>query len=196
MLVFLCICILLLNLAAAYIRVGVNFYLDLFGNDGFIKVYVFGIRIFKAAVHFEHDEQKHNNLVIEHGKKQGKIHLNNDPKDKKSIAAMIRKPALSNMLVEKVSAHFTAGRVNDAFFTVALLQAMRVVFYGAFAPVKCRYSVQITESFTPVYNRDVWQTDFIGIIGISIADIIVSYIGSFFRKTQNAIECKKQEVAQ
>ena len=195
MLVFLSIAILALNLIVAHVRVGVNFYLDLFGNDGFIKAYVFGIRVFKAAVHFEHDEDKHNNLVIEHGKKQGKIHLNNDPEDKKSVAAMLRNPAFSNMLVEKVSAHFTAGRTNDAFFTIAVLQSARVLFYGTLAPVKCRYNVRITESFTPVYNKDMLQADFIGIIGISIADIIVSYMGSFFHRASSSVRTRKQEVA-
>ncbi|MCI8595994.1 MAG: hypothetical protein HFE35_04140 [Clostridia bacterium] len=192
MLVFLVVTILILSLSAAQIRVGLNFYLNLFGNDGFIKIYLFGIRVFHAAVHFEHDEEKRNNLVIEHGKKSGKIHLNTDVKDKKSIAAMLKNPAFENMLVEKVSAHFTAGRTNDSFFTIALLQSMRVLFYSFMAPVKCRYSVDITESFTPVYNRDVLQTDFIGIIGISIADIIVSCIKSIFKQTNNT---RKQEVA-
>lgn len=194
MLVFLCIVILVLTVLAMHIRVGMNVYWSLFGNDGFIKVYVFGIRVFKAAIHFEHDTLRQNSLVIEHGKKKGKIHLNNDPEDKRSIAAMLRNPAFSNLLIEKISAHFTAGRTNDTFFTVALVQALRVVFYGALAPVKCRYDVQITESFTPVYDKDVLQADVIGIIGISIADIIVSYVGSFFHRAKTA-GVKKQEVA-
>ena len=192
MLVFLVVTILILSLSAAQIRVGLNFYLNLFGNDGFIKIYLFGIRVFHAAVHFEHDEEKRNNLVIEHGKKSGKIHLNTDVKDKKSIAAMLKNPAFENMLVEKVSAHFTAGRTNDSFFTIALLQSMRVLFYSFMAPVKCRYSVDITESSTPSHNRDVLQTDFIGIRGISIVDIIVSCIKSIFKQTNNT---RKQEVA-
>ncbi len=182
MLVFLSVCILILNLVAAYVRVGVNFYLDFFGNDGFIKLYVFGIRIFKARIHFEHDENNSNNLVVEHGKKEGKIHLNNDPQDKKSVAAMLRNPAMSDILVEKISAHFTVGKTNDAFFTVGVLQTLRVLFYAFLAPVKCRYSMKITESFTPVYNRDVIHADFIGIIGISIADIIVSLVGNLIKK--------------
>lgn len=182
MLVFFSVCILILSLIALPIRAGINFYLNLFGNDGYIKVYIFGIRVFRAAVRFEHDEGHHNNLVIMHGKKEGKIHLNTDPQDKKSVAAMMKNPVMSNMLVEKLSAHFTAGKTNDAFFTVALMQAMRVIFYGALAPIKCRYSVKITESFTPVYNNDILQIDFIGIICISIADIIVSLVQSGLQK--------------
>lgn len=195
MLVFLIVLILLLTVVALPIRVGLNFYLNLFGNDGFIKVYLFGIRIFHASVRFEHDEDKHNNLILQHGKKSGKIHLNTDPSDKKSIAAMLKNPTLSNMLVEKISVHFTAGRTNDAFFTVTMIQSLRVLFYSVLAVIKCRYSVHITESFTPVYNKDILQTDFIGIISISIADIIVSLLGSLFRKPKG-IKQKKQEVAE
>ena len=193
MLVFFAVLILALTLVVIHITVGVNFYLDLFGNDGFIKIYIFGIRVFKAAVHFEHSASNTNNLIIEHGKKTGKIHLNTDTKDKKSIAAMMKNPAFSNVLVQKVSAHFTVGRTNDSFFTVALLQTFRVLFYAVMAVIKCRYDVKITESFTPIYNRDVLQVDFIGIIGISIADIIVSLAGSKLKKQPRKL--KKQEVA-
>lgn len=192
MLVFFSVTILILTVIAAHIRVGVNFYLDMFGNDGFIKIYIFGIRIFKAAIHFEHDKDKHNNLIIEHGKKSGKIHLNTDTRDKKSIAAMMKNPAFSNMLVEKISAHFTVGKNNDAFFTIALLQTFRVAFYAFMAMVKCRYNVAITESFTPMYNKNVLQVDFIGIIGISIADIIVSLISSKVGKRRKFV---RREVA-
>lgn len=191
MLVFLIILILLLSLLATPLRVGMHFYLNLFGNDGFIKIYFFGIRVFMAGVHFEHESTRHNNLVIDRKGKSDKIHLNTDPTDKKSVAAMMKHPALKNMLVEKISAHFIAGKTNDAFFTVALMQALRVLFYATLAPIKCRYSVQITESFTPVYNNDVLQTDFIGIISISIADIIMGYIqNGAKKKTRN-----NQEVA-
>ena len=195
MLVFLCICILVLSVIAADIRVGVNFYLDLFGNVGTIKAYVFGIRIFLAHVYFEHDEEGNNNLVIRHGKKQGKIHLNTDTEDKKSVAAMMKNPAFSLMDIEKLSFHCTAGKQNDAFFTVALLQALRVLFYGALAPIKCRYDVSISEEFTPVYNKDILQVDFIGIIEVSIADITVGCINGLLQKVR-MLERKKQEAVQ
>lgn len=191
MLVFLIIVIYLLTLLVLPIRVGFNCYLDLFGNDGFIKVYVFGIRIFKASLNFEHNADSTNNIVINHGNKHDKIHLSTDPKDKKSVAAMMKNPAFSNVLIDKLSVHFTAGKTNDAFFTVALLQGLRVVFYSMLAALKCRYDVKITESFTPVYERDILQTDFIGIINISIADIIVSLLVNKIKTADK----RNQEVA-
>lgn len=190
--VFFAITILLLNICAMYIRVGINFYLDVFGNDGFIKAYVFGIRVFKAKIHFEHDSDNHNNLVIEQGKKSDKLHINSDTNDKKSIAALMKNPAFKMLLIEKVSAHFTAGKINDSFFTVALLQSMRVLFYSVMAPLKCRYSMNITESFTPVYNRNIFQVDFISIIGVSVADIIVSTVSNLFKRNSKV---KLQEAA-
>ena len=189
MLVFFAVLILALTLVVIHIRVGVNFYLDLFGNDGFIKIYIFGIRVFKAAVHFEHSASNTNNLIIEHGKKTGKIHLNTDTKDKKSIAAMMKNPAFSNVLVQKVSAHFTVGRTNDSFFTVALLQTFRVLFYAVMAVIKCRYDVKITESFKNLKEHKRKTVK----IGISIADIIVSLAGSKLKKQPRKL--KKQEVA-
>lgn len=190
MLVFLCIAILLLSLIALPIRVGVNFYVDVFNNRGFIKVYIFGIRVFYAAIHFEHDKGRHNDLVLEHGKKESKIHLNTDAEDKKSIAAMMKNPVGKNIMIHKLSAHFTVGKTQDAFFTVALLQTLRVLFYTTAAPIKCQYNTRITESFTPEYNRDVLESDIIGIIGVSIANIICSYSTSIFNKMK-----RKQEMA-
>ncbi|MDE7395273.1 MAG: hypothetical protein K2M95_04045 [Clostridiales bacterium] len=189
MLVFLCIAILLLWLIALPIRVGVNFYVDVFNNRGFIKVYLFGIRIFYAAIHFEHNKSRHNDLVLEHGKKESKIHLNTDADDKKSVAAMMKNPVGKNLMIHKLSAHFTVGKTQDAFFTVTLLQWLRVLFYTTAAPIKCRYNTHITESFTPEYNRDVLESDIIGIIGISIANIICSYLTSIFKNK------RKQEMA-
>ena len=184
--------ILVLSLIAGKIRVGANIYFDLFGNEGFIKLYVFGIRIFKAELSFEHDANKNNNVVISHGKKKGKLHLNTNSQDKKSVAFMMKNPVLENVLIEKISAHFTVGRNNNSFFTIGILQLIRVLFYAMLAPIKCRYSVKITESFTPIYNKDILQTDFIGIIGISIADIIVSCVANFIKKHK---KLRKQEVA-
>lgn len=190
MLVFLCIAILLLHLIAVQIRVGVNFYLDVFGNSGFIKAYVFGIRVYAAEVHFEHDADKRNNLVIGKGAKEGKIHLTNDPQDKQSVGAMMKNTAFSRISIQKISAHFTAGRANDSFFTVALMQTLRVFFYGLLAPLKCKFGTRITESFTPLYDRDVFQVDFIGIIEVSIANIIIGVLGGGNRRTAP----RKQEV--
>lgn len=192
MLVFFCIAIIILNLLAGKIRIGANVYFDLFGNDGFIKLYLFGIRIFKAELNFEHDADKSNNIIISHGKKRGKIHLNTDTNDKKSVAFMMKNPIMENILVEKISAHFIVGRNNNSFFTVGILQLLRVVFYAMLAPLKCRYSVKITESFTPIYNKDILQTDFIGIIGVSIADIIVSCVANILKKNK---KLREQEVA-
>ncbi len=191
MLVFLVIAILVLSVIAAPIRVGMHFYLNLFENDGFIKIYLFGIRIFHAAIRFEHDADRQNNLIVSHGKKSDEIHLNTNPQDKKSITVLMKHPAMAGLQIKKLSAHFTAGKTNDAFFTVALMQSLRVLFYGVMAPIKCRYAVAITESFHPVYNRDVLESDFIGIIQISIADIIVSFLQS----KRQAEPRQKQEVA-
>lgn len=188
MLVFLSVSIWILSLAVMQIRIGFNMYLNVFGNDGFIKVYVFGIRIFRASIHFEHEMSRKNNLIIEHGKKSDKIHLNTDPQDKKSITALLQHPAFSEMNIEKLSAHFIAGKTNDAFFTVVLLQTLRVIFYGTLAPMKCKYGMHITESFTPVYKEDVMQLDVIGIMTISIANIISGIFSHSKHITQ-----KKQE---
>lgn len=190
MLVFLIILIISLTLAIMPLHIGMNLYINLFDNSGLLKVYFFGIRVFKAQVHFEHRQIKENNLIIEHGKKKDEIHLNNDANDKKSIAAMIKKPLLKNIRIEKLSAHFILGKTNDAFFTVALLQAIRVMFYSVMAAIKCRYNTKITESFTPVYNNDILQTDIIGIIEVSIADIIIDFTKSLFKM----FSYKKQEL--
>ena len=189
MLVFFSILILLLSLIALPMRVGFNFYVDVFTNRGFIKVYLFGIRLFYASVHFKHDKASRNDLILVHGKKQSAIHLNTDPNDRQSIAAMMKNPIGKGITVHKLSAHFTIGKTRDAFFTITLLQWLRVLFYTVAAPVKCRFGTQITESFTPEYERDVLETDIIGIIGLSIANIICSLCASLFTKK------RKQETA-
>lgn len=177
MLVFLFCILLFLLLTVLPIRVGVRSHVDFFDNDGFVSVYIFGIRIMRARIHFEHDESEHNNsLVVNHGKKNDKIHLNADPKDKKSIAAMINHPAFKGILIRELDAHFTVGKAGDAFFTTLLLSGIRTVFYAAGAFLKCRQNVVIRESFTPVYSGDKLEGDFSGIINVSIANIIYSYI--------------------
>lgn len=181
MLVFIIISILILQLLILPFRISIGGHIDFFDNNGNIKVYLFGIRVFKAKIFFEHEKDSHNSIVIKHGKKADQIHINNDPKDKKSIVAVIKNPALENMLISKVTADFKVGTKDNAFLTSLLLGGIRIASYAAMSFLKCRYKVEIAESFTPTYTDNNFEVDFFSIISISLADIIVSLVKSLFK---------------
>lgn len=182
MLVFIFIVILILNLLAIPIRIALRGEVDFFGNDGFIKVYVFGIRVLKAKIFFEHESDAQNSLILQHGKKSDSIHLNNNPEDKKSVVAIMKNPAFREFNIKQLSVDFLLGHNGNAFFTTMMLAAIKTVTFSAFAFLKSRFGTRVNQTFTPVYNQDILQSEFSGIISISVANIISSLIRSGLAK--------------
>ncbi len=188
MLVFLVVILIVLAFAAFQPRVHAEGHLDMFENDGYIAVKLFGIRLFRAAIHFESNDIKHNNLIIKSGKKQNELHLNADKKDEKSIMRILNYPAFENIMIIKLEFSVKVGKNNDAFFTSLLLSGIRLAMFSALSYVKSRFGTEIKEGFIPDYNSDKLEMDFTGIISISFADIISSYLLSKLHKKQKLKE--------
>lgn len=182
MLVFIVVSILILEFFVLPFKITIKGHIDFYSNNGFFKVYLFGIRLFKAHTFIQNDDATHNNIVIEHGKKADQIHINNDPSDKKSIVKIIKNPALRNVLIKKINVDFCVGRKNNAFSTTLLLSSIKITSYALMSFLKCRYIVNIKESFLPKFNEDVLEAEFSSIISISLADIIISTVRDYLKK--------------
>lgn len=194
MLVFLSVTILVLTFLVAPIRVGVEGHVDFFDNDGFFSLKLFSLELLYGEIRFESNDIKHNNLIINIGKskKESEIHLNADKNDDKSIANMKMPPIAKYLLIRKLGFDVRIGKRDDAFFSTMLLGGVKIFLYSVLSFIKSRFpSVEIDEQFSPEYNEDKLESDFFGIIELSIADIIISLISSKFSSKKNK---RKQEV--
>ncbi len=185
MLVFFCVCILVLTFLVVPFHIGVSVKLDLFESSGQIKVYLFGIRILKFNVSLGR-EPKSDDLALRVNGDLKQLPPPEKPKKqkdgKKALLRLIKHPAIQPIRFYLLNAHFEVGKTRDAFTTALLTQALRVLFYASVAPLKSRFNTAISESFTPFYDRDVLKSEVTGIIGISIADSILSCLATLFSR--------------
>ena len=152
--------------------------LNFFDNDGSFEVKLFFITLAKGKMHFEQDDGSYGSLIIERrNHKETSVHLNYDKDDKQSVASYLDAPLFRNMLVRSVDAGVKIGKSDNAFFTTMAMAAAKSAYYAFIALLKTRQSGMSTrERFIPVYHRDELTADFEGIISISFADIIYSYL--------------------
>ncbi|MDR2202055.1 MAG: hypothetical protein LBP26_04755 [Clostridiales bacterium] len=182
--------IIVLSVVGLRVRGSVEGHADMIENDGFFVVRIYGVRVFRGDIRFESNDIKHNNLIIEHGKKhkRDEIHLNADRGDRRSVVRLMSNPVFDNLIVEELAFDVRVGKNNDAFFTTMVLGTLRIMLYSALAFVKSRFYADIAETFTPEYNSDRFESDFFGIISLSIADIIYSYVRAAFKKLRRRKE--------
>jgi len=150
---------------------------NLFDNDGSFVVKLFFITLTKGRLHLGQDEQAYNSLIIERrGDKKTDVHLSADKDDKQSIVSHMNAPLFRNMLIRDIEADFILGKSNDAFFTTVSIVAIKAVYNTVIGILKSRQSFSHRQSFKPTFNSDKLEVEFKGIISISIADIIYSFI--------------------
>ena len=150
---------------------------NLLDNSGEFAVKVFFIRITKGKVHFGRDEEDYNSLIIERrGDKKTGVHLNRDKEDKQSLAAHMDAPLFRNMLIRDIEVAVRLGKSDDAFLTTMSTVVIRAVYNTVISILKSRHDFTHRQKFLPYFNNDLLEADFKGIISISIADIIYSFI--------------------
>jgi len=150
---------------------------NLFDNDGNFVVKLFFITLTKGKLHLGQDDEEYNSLIIERrGDKKTGIHLNADKEDKQSIVSHMNAPLFRNMLIRDIEVDFHFGKSNDAFFTTMSIVGIKAVYNTVISILKSRQSFSHRSKFVPTFNTDKLEIEFKGIISISIADIIYSFI--------------------
>ncbi len=178
------ITILALTLIYMPLPIRMNGDIDVFQNDGWFKVYVLGVRVVKTEAYFSHIDAVHNNLVLHSKRKDYVWHVNADKNDKKSIIQLFNIDFLPYINVVSVDLNLQLGKRDDALFTALVTSGARVVACSIFAALKSAQHVEIYEHFVPVYNKDELRIVFEGIINVSVADIIFSFILYLRRKSR------------
>ena len=181
--VFLCV-IFLLYLINFTLCFSIKGKVDLFDNSGDFAVKFFFFTITKGKMHFGQDKQTHNSLIIERrGDRRTDVHISADKEDTQSLVSYMDAPLFRNMLIRDIEATFRLGKSDDAFFTTMSVVAVRAIFYTVVSILKSRQSFSHRQSFEPSFNKDKLEAEFSGIISISIADIIYSFI-------RHKLECR------
>ncbi len=151
--------------------------IDVFKNDGWFYLSLFGfIKLVRTRAYFKHLDPLRNNLIIKGKKKEYEYHINADKKDKQSIIKLLDIEFIPYINIVSLDLRLAVGKSDDALFTTMTLGGLRVILYGIFSYLKCSQKLEIRENFIAEYNKDTFQTYFMGILNISIADIIFSFI--------------------
>ena len=163
--------------------------IDVFENQGWFKLSLFGfIRLFKTRAYLKHLDPLHNNLVLKGKKKDYEFHLNADKRDKQSIIKVLDIEFFPYVNIVSIDLELAVGKRDDALFTTLTLGGLKILFYGIFSFLKSSQRLEISENFIPEYNKDMFRTVFSGIINISFADIIYSFILYLVKKTKNKLK--------
>ena len=183
MLVFFSVSILVLTVLVTPIMLSVNAGCDVLRNKGYVRLSLFFIPVYKAEVQLEHIDAKHNNILIRHGKKLQEIHINKDKEDDKSVMKFFKKiPILSAVRVRNLTLDISVGFADNAMTTTLTTAGVRVATLSAAAFFKSRERVRVRSCLTPVYGRNVLSADFFGIISLSLANIIYSFMEALKEK--------------
>lgn len=156
---------------------------DVFSGKGNMKVTLFGITVFKAEIRLESVSALEKNIVVTSGKKRDEIHLNADKDDDKSIVSLLKTlPIMSYIIIERLSVDVSVGLKNNAFVTTMATGILRT-FLSAFTSFLAnRQHIEIERKVTPEYNSDRMDFELFGIIKISLANIINSFIAGIMNK--------------
>ena len=179
MIVSISITIILLGLITFPFVVSAEGHIDLFGNDGYIRVKLFGaITVYKTQAFVKHIDALHNDLILKNKKRENFFHINADKNDEKSISRYLEIKFIPNVKINVLALTLAVGKRDDAVFTTVTLTTLRGVVCAFLAKLKSVQKVKIKDEFIPEYNKDEFSLRFFGIIDLSIADIIYGYISS------------------
>ncbi|MDR3021516.1 MAG: hypothetical protein LBU60_02405 [Clostridiales bacterium] len=184
MLIALCIVLFILSLLTYPLHFHIEGELDVFVNGGHIKLYFFGVRIFRAKLLLEQDEDI-NSVYLQSYKSQKiltKIHLTADVKDKNSILSIMTGSVLSNLNVTDFFLSCEIGRKSDAIFTAVGLTMMRMAYCAFMSFVKSWQKIRTQETFVPLYDKNIFFVEFLGIFTFNLADIIYGVVLQFAKR--------------
>ena len=183
MIAAICTIILLFHLTSVPFSFDVEGHVDVFSNDGFVKVLLFGwIKIFNKQAFVEKESNLKRNLVLKGKKKEKFYHLNADKSDEKSISKLLNIDFVPNVKISEIDFVFAIGKKNDAFLTAMTVGGVRIAIYSFLCKVKCLHNVIIKDEVLAEFNKDELYVRFYCIFNVSIADIIFSYILHLLRK--------------
>ncbi len=185
--VFLCIMILIIILFSVQWKFGISGNTDVYKNNGAFKVSLFGIPLFGFFVCLGCGKNGESSILLTVGPKTKELHLNRKKDDKDSLMSQKVPPLFSNLLLENLKVHVSAGSY-DAFATVMFLGSIRVLFESLFGYLRSRQNIAIEGRFIPIYNTEVFRIFVSGILSISLADIIYSLISALFKHIKEAIK--------
>jgi hypothetical protein len=91
---------------------------------------------------------------------------------------------LSNLRVSDSWVNVEIGRKADAIFTAIGLSTFRMAYTAFVSYVKSWQHIRTQERFVPVYDKNIFNIEFGGILRINIADIIYGTIVQILKKKQ------------
>lgn len=189
--VFLCISILLLTLVGADLQASVDAHADILKNTIEAKIMVFGISIMRVRVSFIEFDLKNRYVWIKINNKPTGIALTVDKNNKDSILNYMTNPIMNAIDFKYFDLSVTVGRMNNPFFTAMVLQAVRTGYAALVAYIKNRQDLDTDQKFVMNYAEDMLKIDFFGIISITLANIIFSFIVAIIRKIKDKLKRRR-----
>ncbi len=149
--------------------------IDILKNEGYFRVRLFYFVLIVGRLSFRR-KNEYGIFILEWNNKSIELHLNNDYDDEQSIVNLFASSIFSAMKISKLCVEVRAGKRDDAFFTMAVLQSARIVVNALLSVFKTRKGTEIYDRFIARYNRDELKLASSGIIEIKIADIIFNAV--------------------
>ena len=176
MIVAFCYVILALSLLALPFAFTFDAGLSVFDAGGAVSAKLFGIvPLVKINANVENDGGFRKELVLRIGRKEKRFHINADKNDEKSVAKFMKVGFIPYINIVDLDV-VEIGKRNDALFTTFALGTVRTAAYGFLSYLKSSQKLEVRERFVAVYNRDVIRARVVGIINVSVADIIFAYL--------------------
>ena len=178
MLIGICISLIVLSLCVMPLGFHIQGQLDVFVNGGSAKVYFLFFRILRVNLRLEQSNDI-NTIFIESFKNKktlGKVNLTTDTGDAQSIVSIMTGSVLGNLRVTDWFFNVEIGRKSDAIFTAMGISMFRIAYSAYLSYVKSWQRIKTEEKFVPMYEKNIFNIEFLCIVRINIADIIYGTI--------------------
>jgi hypothetical protein len=151
---------------------------DVFVDGGWAKVYFLWIRVLRVSLKLKREGDVYT-IYIHSNKRDrlmGKVNLTTDTKDRNSIISIMTGSILGNLRMSDSNINVEIGRKADAIFTAIGLSTFRLGYTAFLSYVKSWQNIRTQERFVPVYDKNVFNIEFVCILRVNIADIMYGAI--------------------
>lgn len=186
--VFFCILIIFLTLLGTDLKASVKLEANVLNNAYFLKIFIFGVSIMRVIVSLSEVDIRNRYIWLDINGKPIGIALTTDRENKDSILNYMSNPLVAAIDFKYFDFSITLGRKNNPFATAMALQAVQSVYASVVAVIKSRQDLATKQNFTMDYTDNVLKFDFFGIISLTLANIIFSFLSALTKKIKTAFE--------
>lgn len=165
---------------------------DFLANDIYIKIMIFGISAIKIKAEFiEFDVFRRYLWLRIKGKTVG-IALTADTDNQDSVLNYLANPILKFIDFRFFDINIAIGVAKNAFLTAFIVMGIKSLIFSVISVIKCSQTLKTYERFNAVYGNNCVKADFFGIISMTPANIIFSFVYASIDKIKKQIKIRRE----